>query len=63
MGGNLAQTLETIGETVKERIRLLREVRVMTAQQRFTGYVLAGWPVVLGVGLYHPQPRLYGAPF
>jgi tight adherence protein B len=34
MGGNLAQTLETIGETVRERIRMLREVRVLTAQQR-----------------------------
>ena len=48
-GGNLAQTLETIGETVKDRIRLLRDIRVMTAQQRLTGYVLAILPVVVAL--------------
>ncbi|HBY97238.1 MAG: type II secretion system F family protein [Ardenticatenaceae bacterium] len=56
LGGNLAQTLDTIGETVRERIRILREVRVMTAHQRFTAYVLAGVPVVLAVGLFILNP-------
>jgi tight adherence protein B len=56
MGGNLAQTLETIGETVRDRLRLLREVRVMTAQQRFTGYVLAVWPFVVGLAIFLLNP-------
>jgi tight adherence protein B len=57
MGGNLAQTLDTIGETVRERIRLLRQVRVLTAQQRFTGYLLAAWPLFLAVALYLLNPE------
>ena len=40
-GGNLAQTLEIIGETVRDRLRIQREIRVLTAQQRITGYILA----------------------
>lgn len=56
MGGNLAQTLDTIGETVRDRIRLLREIQVMTAQQRITGYVLAGWPLVLGFAIFLINP-------
>jgi tight adherence protein B len=56
MGGNLAQTLETISETVRDRINLLREVRVLTAQQRFTGYVLALLPVVTGAVLFVINP-------
>jgi tight adherence protein B len=50
-GGNLAQTLETIGLTVRGRIQLLREIQVLTAQQRMTGYVLAVMPFVVGIAL------------
>jgi tight adherence protein B len=49
MGGNLAAVLETIGDTIRERIRILREVRVLTAQQRLTGYLLASLPFLLFV--------------
>jgi tight adherence protein B len=56
MGGNLAQTLETIGDTVRDRIRMLREIRVMTAQQRLTGYLLAGLPIVTGILLFLIAP-------
>lgn len=51
VGGNLAHVLETIGHTVRERIRILREVRVLSAQQRLTGYILAAVPVFLTVML------------
>jgi tight adherence protein B len=55
-GGNLAQTLETISSTVRGRIQLLREIQVLTAQQRMTGYVLAGLPFVVGIVLYLINP-------
>ncbi len=57
MGGNLAQTLEVIGETVRDRIRMLREIRVMTAQQRLTGYVLALLPPFVALGLFMVNPQ------
>ena len=52
MGGNLAQTLEIIGETIQDRIRIQAEIRVLTAQQRLTGYILAVLPLAVGVGMY-----------
>ena len=56
MGGNLAQTLETIGETVRDRIYMLREIRVLTSQQRLTGYFLAVWPILVAVGIFFLNP-------
>ncbi|HYM14615.1 MAG TPA: type II secretion system F family protein [Dehalococcoidia bacterium] len=46
-GGNLAEILETVGEAMRERERLMGEVRTMTAQQRFSGTVLTFWPLGL----------------
>jgi tight adherence protein B len=52
LGGNLAQTLETISDTIRDRLKLKREIGTLTAQQRLTGYVLAALPFFLGVALY-----------
>lgn len=46
-GGNLAEILETVAETMRERDRITGEVRTMTAQQRFSGTVLTLWPMLL----------------
>jgi tight adherence protein B len=48
VGGNLATILETISSTIRERMRIHREIRSITAQQRLTGYVLALLPFGLG---------------
>jgi tight adherence protein B len=47
VGGNLAEILEVISHTIRERIKLKGEIRVMTAQGRITGYVIGGLPVLL----------------
>jgi tight adherence protein B len=44
VGGSLAEVLETIAETVRERIQLKGEVRALTAQQRMSGWLLTGLP-------------------
>lgn len=49
IGGNLAEILETTAETIRERIRIKREIDVLTAQQRISGYVLTFLPVALGI--------------
>ena len=56
-GGNLAQTLEVIGQTVRDRIRIQREIRVLTSQQRLTGFILGGLPIVLGFALFLINPQ------
>ena len=62
MGGNLGLVLESISQTVRERIRIKREIQVLTAQQRLTGYILAGFPVFLAVTMTIIKPT-YFAPF
>ncbi|MGD8397647.1 MAG: type II secretion system F family protein [Anaerolineae bacterium] len=52
VGGNLAEILDTIGHTIRERVRIQGEIRVLTAQQMISGYVLTATPVLLGLVLY-----------
>ncbi len=63
LGGNLAQILESISDTVQDRIRMRREIRSLTAQQRLTGYVLAGMPIVTGIGLFIVNAEYMGRLF
>lgn len=51
MGGNLAQTLDTIGDTIRDRIRIKREIQVLTSQQRLSGLILVAMPPLLAFGL------------
>jgi len=44
-GGNLAEVLETVAETIRERVRIKGEMRSLTAQQRLSGYALAALPI------------------
>ena len=52
VGGNLAEILDNIAHLVRERFKLRRQLRVITAQGRLSGYVLAFLPVVLGLAIY-----------
>jgi len=44
VGGNLTTMLTAVTETIRERTRLFGEVRVITTQQRYTGYLLSVYP-------------------
>jgi len=46
IGGNLSEILEKLADTIRERIKIRRQIRVYTAQGRLSGYVLAVMPVV-----------------
>jgi tight adherence protein B len=52
VGGNLAEILDIISHTIRERIKLKGEVRVLTSQGRITGFIIGGLPVVLAIFLY-----------
>lgn len=47
VGGDLAHILDTISDTIQDRIRMRREVRTLTAQGRMSGWVLAALPFAL----------------
>ncbi len=56
VGGNLAQILDTIGHTIRERIRIQGEIRVITAQQTLSGYVISALPLVISGILFVMNP-------
>lgn len=47
VGGNLAEILDSIAFTIRERVRIKGEIKTLTAQQRMSGYVVAGLPIGL----------------
>lgn len=51
VGGNLAEILDSIAFTIRERVRIKGEIRTLTAQQRMSGYVVGFLPVILLVVL------------
>jgi tight adherence protein B len=51
VGGNLAEILDTISHTIRERVRIKGEIRVLTSQQSFSGKFLALMPVFVVLAL------------
>ncbi len=56
VGGNLAQILDSISDTITERIRMKREVLALTAQGRFSAIVLFVLPFAAGAYMYTANP-------
>jgi tight adherence protein B len=52
VGGNLAEILDVISHTIRERVRIKGEISVLTAQGMITGYVITGLPLALMTFLY-----------
>jgi tight adherence protein B len=56
VGGNLAEILDSIAYTIRERVRIKGEIRTLTAQQRISGYVVAFLPIGLAGFLFIIAP-------
>jgi tight adherence protein B len=63
VGGNLAEILETIGHTIRERVRIKGEIATLTAQGRISGYVVSFLPIGLGALLYLMNRDYIGSMF
>ncbi|HEV3086068.1 MAG TPA: type II secretion system F family protein [Candidatus Elarobacter sp.] len=57
-GGNLAKVLEHLATTIKERRRVYRKMRALTAEGRMTAWVIALLPVIVGVMIVGLQPSM-----
>jgi tight adherence protein B len=57
VGGNLAEVLDTISYTIRERGRIKGEIRTLTAQGRVSGWIISLLPIVLGFILYLINPE------
>jgi tight adherence protein B len=73
VGGNLAEILDTIAHTIRERVRVKGEIRVLTTQVLYSGQLLAIMPVGVIVIMYflnreymmrffNPTTRMFGIP-
>lgn len=56
VGGSLADVLESTATTIRERIKIKGQIRVMTSQQRATGWVLTALPFATGTFLMLMNP-------
>jgi tight adherence protein B len=56
VGGNLAELLMTVADTLRERERLRRQVKVLSAEGRLSGWILGGLPVVFFLYLALANP-------
>ena len=52
VGGNLAEILDNLAYVIRERFKIRRQLRVITAQGRMSGYVLAVLPIAVGFAIF-----------
>jgi tight adherence protein B len=63
VGGNLAEILDNISETIRSRISLKREIRVLAAPGKVSGIIVALLPPLFGLILFIMDPKYIGALF
>src|SRR3989442_11345149 len=59
IGGNLAEGLNNISHTIRERFKLLREAKVMTAQGKMSGNLLSALPFCVAIGVFLMNPTYF----
>jgi tight adherence protein B len=57
VGGNLAEILDSIAFTIRERVRIKGEINTLTAQQKLSGYVVGFLPIGLAGFLFIAAPK------
>ncbi len=63
VGGNLAEILDSIAFTIRERVRIKGEINTLTAQQRLSGYVVGFLPIGLAGFLFIAAPNFMSPMF
>jgi tight adherence protein B len=63
IGGNLAETLERLADTLRRKLEMEGKIRALTAQGRMQGMVMTLLPIFLGGVLYYMEPTHMGRMF
>lgn len=63
VGGNLAEILDTIAFTIRERVRIKGEIRTLTAQARASGWIITLLPIGLAAALTVISPDYFNPMF
>ncbi len=59
VGGNFAELLDQLELTIRSRFELKRELRTMTAESKFSGWILGFLPMAVGGGLMLLNPEYF----
>jgi tight adherence protein B len=63
VGGNLAEILDTVADTLRERATMRRQVRVLTSEGRLSAWVLGLMPFAIGLYMFAVNPDYIGLLF
>jgi len=55
-GGNLAEIMDKLGRVIRERFRILGQIRIYTVQGRMSGFILSLMPIVMALVIYLLNP-------
>lgn len=56
-GGNLGEVLDSLQKTIRERFRILGQLKTLTAQGRLSGWIVGALPLALGGVIYLANPE------
>jgi tight adherence protein B len=63
VGGNLAEILDTVSDTLRERAMMRRQIKVLTAEGRLSAWVLTLLPIGIGLYMFSVNPEYIGLLF
>ncbi|MFA7494994.1 MAG: type II secretion system F family protein [Acidithiobacillus sp.] len=63
VGGDLADTVARLGETIRKRLMMERKIKALTAQGRLQGMVMTALPALIILALLQIEPQAMGALF
>jgi tight adherence protein B len=63
VGGNLAEILDNVADTLRERAMMRRQIKVLTAEGRLSAWVLAALPIGIGIYMFAVNPDYIGLLF
>ena len=52
VGGNLAEVMDTISDTIRDKERTLRQIKALTAEGKISAYILIGLPIAITLFLF-----------
>ena len=59
VGGNLAEILDNIAYTIRERVRIKGEIQTLTAQARASGSIITALPILLAAFMFFVTPTYF----
>jgi len=52
VGGNLSEIMEIIADTIRERARVMNQIKALTSEGRLSAIILIALPIILGIMLF-----------